>query len=288
MSRWVGCLLLALVALESRAGDLERALESRLRGAWVVATVEVYSGCAGTYTNNRVSAAGVAAGRERRFEPGEVAKVDKLNLKRSGLDLYLSLAEHVLVPHQDGPFELYDERECRVQLMLELPREAVAGDDLGAALAAVERVVEVHPSLAEATASRAANGRRREDYPADYQLTLARHAVWQAEQANAAVSARSQQAQADALRALERVHRDPPYLDGFAAGVEAMRSWLDSDCASLVAATFSGREQSAPKDRGSDRSWGQGYRDGQELAFNLALLDRLRGCYLPVPSLAGY
>ena len=44
------------------------------------------------------------------FAQGELAKVDKINLKRARIDLYLSLGEPVLASHMDGPFELYDEK----------------------------------------------------------------------------------------------------------------------------------------------------------------------------------
>jgi hypothetical protein len=273
------------VCCPARAADLERELEARLRGAWAIATVEVYSDCAGTYTNNHLTAGGVASHGDRRFAPGELAKVDKLNLKRSGLDLFLTLAEPVLRPRLEGPFQLFDERECKVQLMLELDRRLVTGEDAGAVLAAVDAVLETAPSLAAAQGSQRWNRRQREPYPEDYQLTLARYETWKAEQANLAVTARSDQALADASRDLERVRRDPPYAEGFAAGVEAMRSWAESDCASLVTASFSSAEQGPPKERGADRAWLQGFRDGQELTFNLRLVERLRSCFVPVPPL---
>ena len=61
------------------------------------------------------------------FEPGEVVKIDKLNLKRARLDLFLTLAEPLLVAHADGPFELYDETECQVKLMIDVPRPIIRG-----------------------------------------------------------------------------------------------------------------------------------------------------------------
>jgi hypothetical protein len=288
MSRRIHCALLVLAGLlaagrPARADDLERALEARLRGAWAIATVEVYSDCAGTYTNNHVTAGGVASRGDRRFAPGELAKVDKLSLKRSGLDLFLTLAAPVLRPRLEGPFQLFDERECKVQLMFELDRRLVASEDTAGVLAAVDAVLETAPSLDAAQGAERWNRRERESYPEDYELTLARYEAWKAEQANLAVAARSEQALADALRDLERVHRDPPYADGFAAGVEAMRAWAETDCASLVIASFSSAEQGPPKERGPDRAWTLGFHDGQELAFNLRLVDRLRGCFVPVP-----
>lgn len=206
-------------------------------------------------------------------------------MKRSEVHLFLSLAEPVLVGRLDGPFRLFDERSCRVQLMLELERATIAAGDVGAVLARLAQVLEVHPSLEAVRSSERWNGRQREPYPEDYPETLARYAVWQAEQVNAAVAARSDQALDDALRGLERLRTEPAYMDGFAAGVESARSWSDSVCNSLVAVSFGAVERQPPRERNGDRAWCQGFRDGQELTFNLLLADRLRGCFVPVPTL---
>ena len=45
----------------------------------------------GGAVNNDVPAGGVSSKARHRFEPGELAKVDKINLKRSQIDLFLSL-----------------------------------------------------------------------------------------------------------------------------------------------------------------------------------------------------
>lgn len=278
-------LLVALAWTGTAAADLERDLEVRLEGAWAVAAVEVYSGCGGTYTNNSVTAGGVASRGDLRFEPGELVKVDKLTVKRSEVHLFLSLAEPVLVGRLDGPFQLFDERSCRVQFMLELGRATIAAGDVAAVLTRLTQVLEVHPSLEAAQSSERWNGRQRESYPEDYPETLARHAVWQAEQVNAAVAARSDQAFDDALRGLDRLRTEPAYMDGFAAGVEGARSWSDSVCDSLVSVSFGVVERQPPRERNGERAWCQGFRDGQELTFNLLLADRLRGCFVPVPPL---
>jgi hypothetical protein len=277
--------VLLLVVVGTAGADLERDLEARLKGAWAVTAVEVFSGCGGAYTNNSVTGGGVSSRADRRFEPGELVKVDKLSVKRSEVHFFLSLAEPVLVGRVDGPFELFDERSCRVQLMLELGRPTIAAGDAAAVFARLEEVLEVFPSLEAARGAERWNGRRREPYPDDYQETLARYAVWQAEQVNVAVAARSDQALGDAIRGVDRVRSEPAYLDGFAAGVEAARSWSERSCDTLVSVTFGGAERQPPREKGGDRAWCQGYRDGQELTFNLLLADRLRGCFVPVPPL---
>ena len=52
---------------------------------------------------------------------------------------------------------------------------------------------------------------------------------------------------------------------------------------SLISASFSGHSDKPPRDR--NKSYKQGYRDGQELVFNLILAKRLEGCYVPVPPM---
>ena len=90
------------------ASVLEDQLESELRGAWAVLSVEVFSDCAGYYNNNEMHGAGVSSKAKRRFDFGELVKIDKINLKRSRIDLFLSLSEPVLVCRVEGPFELFD------------------------------------------------------------------------------------------------------------------------------------------------------------------------------------
>ena len=280
--------ILALVGLAqiASASELEDRLEGRLRGAWAVLRVEAYSGCAGSYFNNRVNEAGVSARGGRRFEAGELVKIDKINLKKARVDLYCTMAEPVLLSRIEGPFELFDERTCKVQLMVEVPRELVKARDLEAILDRLGQTIERHGSRADAEGSALWNGRRRELYPADYELTLARHAAWQAEQINAAVAARIDTATADASRLVVRIRRDPVYLDGFAAGTKEMGSWSERDCDDLLEARFEREADDPPSDR-KDKAWREGFSDGQALVFNLLLADRLGGCFVPVPAVPG-
>jgi len=64
-------------------------------------------------------------------------KVEKLNVKSDRVDLFLLLGEPILIARQDGPFTLYDERSCKVQLMIATPKRlGTAADRAG-----VEEVV---------------------------------------------------------------------------------------------------------------------------------------------------
>lgn len=153
----------------------------------------------------------------------------------------------------------------------------------GAEPAAVEarlvELLELHDQPEEARASELWNGRRREPYPEGYEETLAAYEVWKASQANAAVQARMDRAIEEAVRINDQLRSDPDYLAGFAAGVEKVRGRSFGACGNLVNDFFS--PESARGDRSSQ--WRRGWEDGQRLAYNLELLDRLKECFVPVP-----
>ena len=83
----------ALISCASTAlaSALEDRMERDLEGAWATLRVEIYSNCSGAYNDNHVNALGVAAKADRRFEPGEVVKIDRVKVKRSRVDLLLTL-----------------------------------------------------------------------------------------------------------------------------------------------------------------------------------------------------
>ncbi len=281
-TRWLACLLTAvLAAFSATASDLENRLERDLRGAWGVLEAEVYSACGGTYSDNTVGAAGVASKASHRFEPGELVKIDKIKVKRQRVDLLLTLAAPIRTSRMDGPFELFDERECRVQLIFPVPREQVKGGDAEALLDTVRTTVTLYPSLADARESDAWNGRELEALPDDYAETLQRHAAWKAEQTNAAVRIGVDRALATSAAIAEDLSDDPDYLAGFAEGSQKMSAFTLSDCSSLLGASYPVYHKNAPKDR--PRRWRDGWDDGQELVFNVLIANRLQGCFVPVP-----
>jgi hypothetical protein len=278
----VAVLALALSAASAgAASELDDRLNQRLRGAWAVLEVEVYSGCAGTYSDNVVGDSGVAGKASYRFEAGELVKIDKVNAKRERVDLLLTLAVPLRTSHMDGPFELFDERECRVQLIVPVPREQVRAIDDGSIIARLEGLITLYPSLDEARDSDAWNGREMQALPADYDRTLQRHAVWTAEQTNTAVLGATRRAVADAADVADDLSDDEDYLAGFAAGAEEMSSFSTTACSSLLATAFSSHDTNAPKDK--PKRWREGWRDGQELIFNVLLADRLQDCLVAVP-----
>ncbi len=288
MSRYAPCLallLMAVLAASSATGsDLEDRLERELRGAWGILEVEVYSACGGTYSDNTVGAAGVASKAGHRFEPGELVKIDKIKVKRQRVDLLLTLAAPIRISRMDGPFELFDERECKVQLIFPVPREHVKSGDAGALLETVRTTITLWPSLTDALESEVWNGRELEALPDDYAETLQHHSVWKAEQTNITVQIGVDQALAAAADISEDLSNDPDYLAGFAEGAQKMSSLTLSDCSSLLGASYTAYRKKAPKDR--PRRWRDGWENGQELIFNVLIANRLQGCFVPVPPVS--
>ena len=282
-TRFLALLLTAVLATSTAAAsDLEKRLESELRGAWGILEAEVYSACGGTYSDNTIGAAGVASKAGHRFDPGELVKIDKIKVKRQRVDLLLTLAAPIRTSHMDGPFELFDERECRVQLIFPVPREHVKSGDAGALLDTVRTTITLWPSLTDARESEVWNGRELEALPDDYAETLQHHAVWKAEQTNIAVQIGIDHALASGADLAKSLNNDPDYLAGFAEGAQKMSSLTLSDCSSLLGASYTAYRKKAPKDR--PRRWRDGWEDGQELIFNVLIASRLQGCFVLVPS----
>jgi hypothetical protein len=105
--------------------------------------------------------------------------------------------------------------------------------------------------------------------------------VWKADQRNAMVQARLDQAREETLRLADRVVADADYLTGFARGVERARQASLGDChamASRDVASYVVRE-SEPAD-----SRRRGFEDGQRLILGLELMRGLPACFVPVPE----
>jgi hypothetical protein len=214
-----------------------------------------------------------------KFQPGELAKITKLDLKRSRLDVFLELDEPLLIPYPEGPFELYREARCRAELMVEVPRPTVKKKDLEGTEALVLQVMERHATRDEATASEAWNQREMDPYPEDYQETLAALEVWRVEQQNARIRARIQEAREEVRRILNRVSTEKEgYAAGFALGIESMMSREFGDCDRLVGTTFKNYKEAAPNEFVEE-----GFHDGQLLAYSLEMMERLEECYVDVP-----
>jgi len=271
-----------MVAAFSSASELGDRLDRELKGGWGVLELEVYSACGGTYSNNEVGAAGVASKARHRFAAGELVKIDNIKVKRQRVDLMLTLDAPLRVSHMDGPFELYDQRSCRVQLMVYVPRELVKNADLEGLLTEVKKHFTLYSSRDDAEMSDVWNGREMEPLPDDYEETLHRHAVWKAEQINAAVRNGIDHSLSEAAEAIDDLDDDTDYLAGFGEGAEKMSGFSVTNCDSLLSVSFTSYRKSAPADK--SRSWKDGWDDGQRLVLHVLLADRLQSCLVPVPA----
>jgi hypothetical protein len=277
--------LTVLLAASAHAADLEKELAGRWRGSWVIVNVDVRSDCTAAYTNNRLNGRRVAGSGSFSFGAGELAQIDKVDLHRARLDLKLALAEPVRASWQEGPFTLYRQASCRIELEAELPREVVAKKDLGAVERALGQVLERYDARPDAEGSKTWNGREVEPYPDDYEATLAEHGRWKAEQANAAVQQRLVQVEAEAARVADRIASDPEYVAGFAQGVERSRSLSWPACEAMVSGGVEALVVHAPTGTRSDaeRRRDRGFEDGQRLLVSLELRRRLPGCFVDAP-----
>ncbi|MEA2559986.1 MAG: hypothetical protein QOH06_1490 [Acidobacteriota bacterium] len=264
--------LLLSLPIAAHAASLEDTLNSHWKGGWAVVKVPISSSCDGFYNDNEVVGNRVDSKARRRFDAGELVRVERVGAKRGRVDVFLDLAEAILEERRDGPFTLYDTLNCRIQLRVPIPERA----DAGGAEARLAELLEMHGSEREAEASSAWNGRRREPFPEGYEQTLAAYESWKAAQTNVAVQERMERAIDEAARINDRVRSDPKYLEGFAAGVDRAKDRVHGDCPGLLRSSFS------PEGKG-DGDWKRGYEDGQRLAWNLELLRRLKDCFVPVP-----
>ncbi len=267
--------ILSLVPAAASAGELQKALKSRWLGAWVVTSVEAYSDCSGMHTNNRINGNLVKSQGRFSFQAGELAKLEKVDAHRSRLDLMLSFQEPLLVARQDGPFTLYNEATCRIELEVELPRELVKSKDVAAIEEFLSLVVERHTNVNSAQGSSTWNMREIEPFPEDYEVTLAEHAVWKATQYNAMVEAKLEIAMQETSRIPDKVQTEPEYMTHFVSGVRTARENRLGSCEQMMGYMFRGRTGDT-----SDPAW----RDGRNLVYGLELIRELPQCFVPVPD----
>jgi len=196
----------------------------------------------------------------------------------------LTLWEKLLVPYQEGPFTLYAERTCKVELEVVLPREVVKSKDLGAVEQALTLVLERYSTLDQAQQSEIWSEREMEPYPEDYERTLAELAVWKAEQRNALVEGQRGKAMAEVSRLTDRIGQEADYLAGFAAGVEDAGADPLDDCSELVAYDIEKHRKRQAGKKGEDALRSRGYEDGLLLVHGLEMVRELPGCLVPVPE----
>jgi hypothetical protein len=258
-------LLLLVLPAAAFGADAESTLNAKWKGGFVVVRLPLASDCNSFYNDNDVRGAQIDSSARRRFKPGELARVERIGVKRGRVDVFLDL---------DGPFTLYEPKTCKVQLKVPVHDSK----DTAKVEARLAELFELHATDREAAASPAWNGRRREPLPKDYERTLAAHAAWKAAATNTAVQTRIGEAIEEAAKIADHVHSNPDYLAGFGDGLEKERDRSFSTCESALGSSFIPYSSG----RGKSRDWDRGNEDGQRQGYQLALLRALKGCVVPV------
>jgi len=83
--------LLAVAPGVVRGAGLEDDLNSRWRGGAVVVKIPLASSCDGFYNDNDVIGSRVDSKARRRFDAGELARVERIDVKRGRVDVFLDL-----------------------------------------------------------------------------------------------------------------------------------------------------------------------------------------------------
>jgi hypothetical protein len=268
-------LILSLITAATLAGDFQKKMTSRCTGASVVTAFESYSDCRGRTTINRIDGDLVESRGIYRFAPGELARLEKIEIDGRQLSLKLTFDEPLLVQIHDGPFTLYDPRSCQVEIETELPKGLVESGEMKAMEAFLGQIVERHPNMKSARESIRWNRRKVEPVPEGYEQTVTEHAAWKAEQYSAMVEAKLAIAMQETARVTERVKDDPDYMEHFVRGVETARANSLGDCEAMMGYMFSGRYGDT-----SDPAW----RDGRNLVYGLELIRELPGCMSQIPG----
>lgn len=265
-----------------RAADLQSQLNTGYRGSWAVLLVETGSTCDADYSNNKVLGTRVLSTAPYRLPTGELGRIAKVDVKRSRIDILIDVDEPLLISRTEGPFELFEQARCRVELEIEVPREWVKKKWMEQIEALFSSVLERYDDQESVMRSERWNRRDVEPLPDGYDEVLAEYTVWKAARLKDELLSGLDRALREAQRVIDRADDDPAYGAGFSAGLEResgkYRSW--DDCAELSEENFYPSGKDAPGDfEGSDeREWEKGYRDGQVVAFNVELARRIGGC----------
>ncbi len=267
-------LLLAssLAAAAPLFADAEGDLRAHWQGSIVLLRTPTRSECTDHFTDNAVSGGRVVKGEGLGFAAGEIANVDKIEVTWTRIDVSLTLLEPFRVTWKDGPYTLYDQRRCRVQLNLEVPREV--RKDSAKAIAAVAELLDPFASAAAARHAAAYNRRQVEPYPADWDRTRAEYEAWHAARINAAVHDRIETLSAEGQAMLDRARDDGDYLRCFGKGARSRSYQTFGSCPAVLDSYFIAS--------GSCENQ-RGFEDGQHLAWAIGMVRALNACTVPAP-----
>jgi hypothetical protein len=274
----------ALATLVTTAADakVEDQLRASWLGRWVVLRGPVQSNCDQRFTNNRMRGVQPSSGGAHRLAPGELGRVENLHVQRARVDLLIGLAEPLRVEFRDGPFQLYEQLECRVELQIPAPREAIKQGSSEQLVTLLRGVVDGPWDHVVAEASPEWNRRRVEPLPDDHEERLAAYHQWKEEQLYRALRGRLAEALDRAAHIAGRTDRSGPYAEGLLAGMDETNPdrLFSADCPELPEARARTRRSSPPEelDDSDTRRWKDGFEDGQRLLFEISLARRIERC----------
>jgi hypothetical protein len=276
----------ALIATTSVAlADLQDDLNARWRGAYLILNGDVASNCNGLTTDNRINGDLASASGRFRFEPGELAQIRKVDVRRKRVDVVLDIEEGVLIEYQEGPFTLYREASCEVELEIDFGSERAKDVGIEGVEAQFAFWFERHARLDSARASEGWNGRERRDYPADYAETLIAYDNWKIDQHNQLVAERIADSTEKTSLLLAQVDDEREFGAGLAEGISQMREAMSDNCNVLVSSSPGTFGNSADA---SSEDWGDGYSTGQQLAYHIELSRRLSRCFIDTDESLAY
>lgn len=256
------------------------AAEGRLLAAWVgrqvVLRTVVLSNCDERYTDNRMRGGLPSSAGAHRFAPGEAGRIDNLTLQRARIDLLVTLIEPLRVELRDGPFRLFEQVGCRVELEIPAPRDAVRQGDTDRLDGLIRGVLEGQAD------SPLWNRRRVEPLPDDHEERLAAYRAWKEEQLYLALRDRLAEALERAAEIAARADRGVAYARGLVLGAREFdpERLFSTACGELPGARFASNWRQPPEElEGQDkREWKDGFEDGRRLRFELVLARRLERC----------
>ncbi len=271
-----------VVGSPAQAGKVEDALEAQWRGVFVLFKAESTSGCGEGYTNNPVFGGRLGGRGEHSFGIGELGQVKKVDVKRNRVDLLVDLIEPLRISFEEGPFQLYRQARCGVELQFEVPRAALKKGGVSAADSYISKILEGHDSQGLARSSELYNARQVEPFPDGYEALQSEYEAWKVQQVKAAVRDRLASTLDAASRIGDRARSNQSYSEGFTAGLRYSGSSLigPTDCYQLIHQTLYAVTQNPPSTSIDTDTveWQAGNRDGQELSFHLDLARGLERC----------
>lgn len=269
-TRCLGASLVFLLLAAGPAGaDVESDLRARLRGAAAILRAPAFSACIDHYTDNVVAGGRITSRETRRLPAGELVRIDNIHVGWTRFDVNLSFSEPLRITWQEGPFEVHDQRHCKIQLKFDVPREARRS--AAAAEAVIREVLEVHGDPDSARSSATWNQRVVEPYPEGWEKRREEWMAWKSEQRNREIRGKTESVLAEAARIMSYLPSDDDYLASFGAGARA-RSDTWSSCDAMLTASF--------YTSGSGGKSSRGYSDGQYVAWASHLVRALQQCWL--------